>query len=83
MYLFICVSCTFICMKVHKCVPHAHSRIHRLEENMVKLQRVVNCVMWVLGTEPRSSARSLRALNADPYFLLSILIIIVITIIIT
>lgn len=57
--LFLFNSCVYVCV----CVPHVCRNPSRPEKKVLgslelELQWVVSCLLWVLGTDLRSSART-------------------------
>lgn len=69
--------CTWICVYTYWC-PQRPGALHLLE---LKSQRVVSCLGWVLGTEPKSSGRTTAssrttptswAISPDPYLFFGI-----------
>lgn len=45
------------------CEPHAYMCLQKLDEDAGSLRPTVSLLMWVLGTEPRSSAVTVCVIN--------------------
>lgn len=55
---------TYVFLNVYACILHVYRVPRRVSDPQgQELQRVMRCLIWVLGTISRSSARTADALN--------------------